>query len=78
MLMRCGSMAMTGAATMGGMMMLAGLAPFLAGVGVGAAAVCGACYARKAMERRGGWRDQGSTGTAPLSEPLPGDDAATA
>ncbi len=72
MLMRCGPMAMTGAMTgaLGGMAMLASVGPFLAGLGVGAAVVGGACLARREMKKRTAWRDD----PAPLAEPpLPGD-----
>jgi hypothetical protein len=51
-----GPLSMAGTA-MGGMAMLACAGPFLAGVGVGAGIVGGAMLARKAMERRSGWRD---------------------
>lgn len=51
-----GPLSMAGA-MMGGMTMLACTGPFLAGVGVGAGIVGGAILARKAMERRSGWRD---------------------
>lgn len=54
-----GPMAMAGTA-MGGMAMLAGIGPFLAGIGVGAGIVGGAMLARKAMDRRSGWRDEPS------------------
>ena len=54
-----GPMTMAGTA-MGGMAMLAGIGPFLAGIGVGAGIVGGAMLARKAMERRSGWRDEPS------------------
>jgi hypothetical protein len=37
-------------------MMMTGMA-FVAGLGLGAAAVGGACLARKAMKRRSEWRD---------------------
>jgi len=53
---RCNPMTMAGTA-MGGMAMLAGVGPFLAGIGVGAGIVGGAYLARKAMNRRSGWRD---------------------
>ena len=63
MLMRCNPlgmpMAMAGTA-MGGLAMLAAVGPFLAGVGVGAAIVGGSVLARKAMQRRSGWRDEPS------------------
>jgi hypothetical protein len=45
------------AATMGGMAMLAAAGPFMAGLGVGAALVGGACLARQVMKRRTSWRD---------------------
>ncbi|MBX9697987.1 MAG: hypothetical protein K2X74_01065 [Acetobacteraceae bacterium] len=68
MLLRCGTRMMGGAAaTMGGVALLAA-APFLAGVGVGAALVGGAAVARKAMRRRSAWRDEGSV-TA-VDEPM--------
>lgn len=58
MLLRCGSTMMGGAAAaMGGMAMLAAAGPFLAGVGVGAALVGGACLARRALRHRTAWRD---------------------
>lgn len=69
MLMRCGPMAMTGA-TLGGMAMLASVGPFLAGLGVGAAVVGGACLARRAMKQRTSWRDDPGVQVNP---PLPGD-----
>jgi hypothetical protein len=50
--------AMAGTA-MGGLAMLAGIGPFLAGIGVGAGIVGGAALARKAMQRRSGWKDEG-------------------
>ena len=52
-----GPMTVAGTA-MGGMAVLAGIGPFLAGVGIGAGIVGGALLARKAMERRSGWRDE--------------------
>ena len=56
MLLRCGSRMLGGtAATMGGMALLAMAAPFLAGVGLGAALTGGACLA---MRRRTAWRDE--------------------
>ena len=54
-----GPMTVAGTA-MGGMAVLAGIGPFLAGIGVGAGIVGGAILARKAMERRSGWRDEPS------------------
>jgi hypothetical protein len=72
MLLRCGSTMLGGAAaTMGGMAMLAAAGPFLAGVGVGAALVGGACVARKAMRRRTAWRDEGSAATAATASAEP-------
>lgn len=74
MLMRCGLMGgpvAMGSAALGGMAMLASVGPFLAGLGVGAAVVGGACLARQAMKRRTSWRDDPD----PMGEPpLPGDD----
>jgi len=76
-----GPLTMAGA-MMGGMTMLACTGPFLAGIGVGAGIVGGAILARKAMERRSGWRDDpvadtlGSTDlpdegdAAPVTNPL--------
>jgi hypothetical protein len=52
-----GPMTMAGTA-MGGMAVLAGIGPFLAGIGVGAGIVGAACLARKAMKGRSGWRDE--------------------
>lgn len=52
-----GPLTMAGTA-MGGMAMMACIGPFLAGVGVGAGIVGGTMLARKAMERRSGWRDE--------------------
>ncbi len=54
-----GPMTMAGTA-MGGMAVLAGIGPFLAGIGIGAGIVGGAVLARKAMQRRSGWRDEPS------------------
>jgi hypothetical protein len=48
---------MGGAAALGSMTMLAATGPFLAGLGVGAALVGGALYARQEMRRRQSWRD---------------------
>jgi hypothetical protein len=53
---RCNPLAMAGTA-MGGMAVLAGIGPFLAGIGVGAGIVGGACLARRAMKKRSEWRD---------------------
>lgn len=65
MLLRCGSRMMGGgAAAMGGMVMLAAAGPFLAGVGVGAGIVGGACLARRALKQRRAWKDEGEVGTA--------------
>jgi hypothetical protein len=47
---RCNPLAMAGTA-MGGMAVLAGIGPFLAGIGIGA------CLARRAMKKRSEWRD---------------------
>ncbi len=70
MLLRCGTRMMGGAAaTMGGMAMLAAAGPFLAGVGLGAAIVGGAVFAREAMRRRTAWRDEGSEGLGMSSGP---------
>ncbi|MDO9711310.1 hypothetical protein [Paracraurococcus lichenis] len=52
-----GPLTMAGA-MMGGMTMLACTGPFLAGIGVGAGIVGASILARKAMERRSGWRDE--------------------
>lgn len=52
-----GPLTMAGTA-MGGMAVLAGIGPFLAGVGVGAGLVGASILARKAMERRSGWKDE--------------------
>ena len=60
-------MLMRGAAMMATGVMMTGLA-FAAGLGLGAAAVGGACLARQAMRRRSEWRDEhhamGGTATA--------------
>ena len=64
---RCNPLAMAGTA-MGGMAVLAGVGPFLAGIGVGAGIVGGAILARKAMGRRSGWRDEPG---APTADDLP-------
>lgn len=72
MLLRCGSTMMGGAAaTMGGMMMLAAAGPFLAGVGVGAGILGGACLARRAMKKRTAWRDEDSVAAAEASPRMP-------
>jgi hypothetical protein len=55
---------------MGGMAVLAGVGPFLAGIGIGAGIVGGACLARKAMKKRSGWRDDHAVAT---SDDLPDD-----
>jgi hypothetical protein len=73
---RCNPLAMAGTA-MGGMAVLAGIGPFLAGVGVGAGIVGGACLARRAMRKRSEWReDHGDVAAADVlpdeGEPLPG------
>ncbi|MBK1657041.1 hypothetical protein [Paracraurococcus ruber] len=61
---------------MGGMAMLASIGPFLAGLGVGAGLVGASLVARKAMERRSGWRDDP---VDPLADAMPDEgDAATA
>lgn len=52
-----GPLTMAGTA-MGGMAVLAGIGPFLAGVGVGAGLVGAAVLARQAMKGRSGWRDE--------------------
>ncbi|GGC42674.1 hypothetical protein GCM10011504_21400 [Siccirubricoccus deserti] len=77
----CNPLAMAGTA-MGGMAVLAGIGPFLAGVGVGAGIVGGACLARQAMRKRSEWReDHGNVAAADVAaadtlpdegEPLPG------
>jgi hypothetical protein len=65
MLLRCGSRMMGGrAAAMGGVMLLAAAGPFLAGIGVGAGIVGGACLARRALKRRSGWKDDSAVDTA--------------
>jgi len=64
MLLRCGSRMVGAATTMGGVALLAGLAPFLAGLGVGAAVMGGACMARDAMRKRTAWRDDPLSGSA--------------
>ena len=46
--------ALTGAVTLGGAAFLAGLA---AGAGLAAAGVGAACLARRAMKKKGEWRD---------------------
>ncbi|MBX6741088.1 MAG: hypothetical protein IRY87_03455 [Acetobacteraceae bacterium] len=66
MLLRCTAMA-TG-------VMISGLA-FATGVGVGAAAVGGACLAYKAVKRRSRWRDEDRA--MPSHTPNPGDDLAS-
>lgn len=67
-----GPMTMAGTA-MGGMAVLAGLGPFLAGIGVGAGIVGGAVLARKAMERRSSWRDDAGSDPLPTDLPDEGD-----
>ena len=69
-----GPMTMAGTA-MGGMVMLAGIGPFLAGIGVGAGIVGGAMLARKAMDRRSGWRDDPVADTRADDLPNEGDAA---
>ncbi len=69
MLLRCGTMMGGATAAMGGLAVLAMTGPFLAGMGVGAAVVGGACLARRAMRQRTGWRDEG-TGAGLASEPM--------
>jgi membrane protein implicated in regulation of membrane protease activity len=78
MLLRCGTRMMGGtAAAMGGMAMLAAAAPFLAGVGLGAAAVCGALAARKAVRRRTAWRDEAAAGHGSSDPAMPDEGEAT-
>ena len=62
-----GPMTMAGTA-MGGMAVLAGIGPFLAGIGVGAGIVGGAILARKAMDRRSGWKDGADSTLADLPD----------
>lgn len=71
MLLRLGSTMMGGAATMGGVMMLAAAGPFLAGVGVGAGIVGGAVLARRAMKKRTAWRDEDSVAAAGDTPAMP-------
>jgi hypothetical protein len=74
MLLRCGSRMMGGtAAAMGGMVMLAAAAPFLAGVGVGAGIVGGACLARRALKKRTAWKDDGEISAAEPAMPDEGE-----
>jgi hypothetical protein len=63
LLPRCNTLAMAGTAA-GGLAVLAGIGPFLAGIGLGAGIVGGACLARKAMKRRSGWRDDPAAAAA--------------
>jgi hypothetical protein len=76
---RCNPLGMPGPLTMagtamGGMAMLACVGPFLAGVGVGAGVVGAAVLARKAMERRSGWREEPVT---TISDDLPDEGEST-
>lgn len=74
MLLRCGSRMMGGgAAAMGGMVMLAAAGPFLAGVGVGAGIVGGACLARRAIKKRRSWKDEGAVSAAEPAMPDAGE-----
>jgi len=43
--------------TAAGFALLAGIGPFVAGIGVGAGIIGGSLLARKAMKRRSGWQD---------------------
>jgi hypothetical protein len=73
MFMRAAATTAAAATTTG--MVVASFA-FLTGLGLGAAAVGGACLARQAMKRRNSWRDDSSSMAAEAmpdeGEPLPG------
>lgn len=71
-----GGTMMGGATALGGMAMLAAAGPFLAGIGVGAAVVGGACLARQAMRRRTAWRDEGDAMPAAADPAMPDEGAA--
>ncbi len=49
---------------------------FLTGIGVGAAAIGGACLARQAMKRRNSWKDD--TSSMMPADPMPDEGDATA
>lgn len=69
MLMRCAIQASAMAALIGGV-------AFTAGVGLGVAAVGGACLVRNQMKKRSSWRDDSmSSGMGlPDEPPMPGDE----
>jgi hypothetical protein len=73
MFMRAAATTAAAATTTG--MVVASFA-FLTGLGLGAAAVGGACLARQAMKRRDSWRDDGASMAAEAmpdeGEPTPG------
>ncbi|MBL6455150.1 hypothetical protein JMJ55_07425 [Belnapia sp. T6] len=51
-------------------MVFASLA-FLTGVGVGAAAIGGACLARQAMKQRNSWRDEDAGASVSATDAMP-------
>ncbi|MCO6416418.1 hypothetical protein JYK14_09590 [Siccirubricoccus sp. KC 17139] len=61
---RCNPLAMAGTA-MGGLAVMTAVGPFLAGIGVGAGIVGGACLARRAMRKRSEWRDEPASDLPP-------------
>ena len=66
MFMRAAATTAAAATTTG--MVVASFA-FLTGLGLGAAAVGGACLARQAMKRRNSWKDD--TASMPVTDPMP-------
>jgi|GEM_PF-2531966 len=69
LLPRCNPLRMAGSAA-AGMAVLAGIGPFLAGIGVGAGIVGASLLARRAMDRRGGrgWKDADEAPLEPTNE----------
>jgi hypothetical protein len=67
MFMRAAATTAAAATTTG--MIVASFA-FLTGIGVGAAAIGGACLARQAMKRRNSWKDDTSS-MMPAAETMP-------
>lgn len=73
MFMRAAATTAAAATTTG--MIVASFA-FLTGVGVGAAAIGGACLARQAMKRRNSWRDDSSSSVS-AADAMPDEGEAT-
>ena len=68
MFMRAAATTAAAATTTG--MVVASFA-FLTGLGLGAAAVGGACLARQAMKRRNSWKDDTTSMPMPTTDPMP-------